>query len=133
MNDARFFTHPRQQWQRRYEAIRCSFVDRLPARVVAGRYNYSPNYVNLLRHLFLTGKIDFSEPVPEGMSNRHRVGTEVRQKIRQYRENGMSAGEITQCLSEEETELSIRTVERVLREEGFSFLLHFWRSWILTE
>jgi hypothetical protein len=31
----------------------------------------------------------------------------------------MSAGEIAQCLSEEETELSVRTVERVLREEGF--------------
>jgi hypothetical protein len=119
MGNAQYFTHPRQQWQRRYEAMRCSFVDRLPARVVADRYNYSPTYVNLLRHLFLTGKIDFSEPVPEGMSNRHRVGTGVRQKIRQYREGGMSAGEITQCLSEEEIELSIRTIERVLREEGF--------------
>jgi len=119
MNDTRFFTHPRQQWQRRYEALRSSFVERLPARVVADRFNYSPAYVNLLRHLFVTGKVDFSEPVPEGLSSRHRVGAQARGKIRQYREGGMSAGEIAQCLSEEETDLSVRTVERVLREEGF--------------
>jgi len=119
MNDARFFTHPRQQWQRRYEALRSSFVERLPARVVADRFNYSSTYVNLLRHLFVTGKVDFSEPVPDGLSSRHRVSAQTRRKIRQYREGGMSAGEIAQCLSEEETDLSVRTVERVLREEGF--------------
>jgi hypothetical protein len=119
MNDSRFFTHPSQQWQRRYEALRSSFVERLPARVVADRFNYSQTYVNLLRHLFVTGKIDFSEPVPEGMSNRHRVDVQARKKIRQYREDGMSAGEIAQCLSEEENDLSVRTIERVLREEGF--------------
>lgn len=119
MNDARYFTHPRQQWQRRYEALRSSFVERLPASVVADRFNYSPTYVNLLRHLFVSGKIDFSEPVPEGLSSRHKVSAQARQKIRQYRDGGMSAGEIAQCLSEEDTDLSVRTVERVLREEGF--------------
>ena len=31
----------------------------------------------------------------------------------------MSSGEITGCLSEEGIEISVRTVERVLREEGF--------------
>jgi hypothetical protein len=119
MNDSHFFTHPRQQWQRRYEALRSSFVERLPARAVADRFNYSQAYVNLLRHLFISGKIDFSEPVPEGLSNRHMVDVQTRQKIRQYRENGMSAGKIAQCLSEEENDVSVRTIERVLREEGF--------------
>ena len=119
MNNARFFTHPRQQWQRRYEALRSSFVERLPARVVADKFNYSHAYVNLLRHLFVSGKIDFSEPIPEGLSNRHSVDAQARQKIRQYREDGLSAGEIAQCLSEEENDISVRTIERVLREEGF--------------
>ena len=31
----------------------------------------------------------------------------------------MSSGEIVQCLSEDGVEIAIRTVERVLREEGF--------------
>lgn len=114
-----FFTHPKLEWQRRYEALRASFVDRLPARIVAQKFEYTESYVRLLRHLFMQGKFDFSEPVPEGKTNRYRVSTAVRQKIREWREQNMSSCEITQCLSEDGVDISIRTVERVLREEGF--------------
>ncbi|MEK7994622.1 MAG: transposase [Planctomycetota bacterium] len=119
MKDAKFFTHPALEWQRRYEALRASFVERLPARVVADRFRYTPAYVRLLRHLFSNGKLDFSEPVPEGKSSRRRVDSSARAKIREYREHHMSAGQILECLSEDGVEISIRTVERVLREEGF--------------
>jgi transposase len=119
MNDARFFSHPVHDWQRRYEALRASFVQRLPARIVAERFGYSQQYVLLLRHLFKHGKIDFSEPVPEGKSARRRVSSEVREKIKNWREEKLSAGEITECLSEDGIEISVRTVERVLREEDF--------------
>ncbi len=60
------FISPVHEWQRRYEALRASFVDRLPAKVNADRFGFSVSYVNLLRHLFVHEKIDFSEPVPEG-------------------------------------------------------------------
>ena len=53
MRDEKFFLHPLSEWQRRYEALRASFVDRLPAKVVAERFGYSATYVNLLRHLLL--------------------------------------------------------------------------------
>jgi transposase len=122
MRDATFFTHPIHDWQRRYEALRASFVDRLPAQAVADRFGYTPGYVHLLRHQFSAGKIDFSEPVPEGAATRYRVTAEIRQKIRTWRENLLSAGEITQLLTEEGVEISVRTVERVLAEEGFSKL-----------
>jgi hypothetical protein len=119
MNDAKYFTHPVHDWQRRYEALRASYVDRLPARIVATRFNYSPEYVRLLRHLFKHGKIDFSEPVPEGKANRRSVTSAIRGKIRKWRQHKLSAGQIAECLSEEGEEISVRTVERVLREEGF--------------
>jgi transposase len=122
MRDATFFTHPIHDWQRRYEALRSSIVDRLPAQAVADRFGYTPGYVHLLRHQFSTGKIDFSEPVPEGAATRYRVTAEIRQKIRTWREHHLSAGEITQLLTEEGVEISVRTVERVLAEEGFSKL-----------
>ena len=122
MRDATFFTHPLHDWQRRYEALRSSFVDRLPAQAVADRFGYTPGYVHLLRHQFSAGKIDFSEPVPEGAATRYRVTAEIRQKIRTWRENQLSAGEITQLLTDEGVEISVRTVERVLAEEGFSKL-----------
>lgn len=119
MPDAHFFTHPVHSWQRRYEALRASFVERLPARVVAERFGYTPAYVRLLRHQFRSGKIDFSEPVPEGKAARRRVPSDVRQKIIDWRRQRLSAGEITQLLSEEGAEISVRTIERVLAEEGF--------------
>lgn len=118
MRDATFFTAPLHDWQKRYEALRASFVDRLPAKVVADRFGYSSGYVHLLRHLFVHEKIDFSEPVPEGKIKRRRVPPEVREKIKSFREHRLTSGEITQLLSEDGIEISIRTVERVLAEEG---------------
>ena len=119
MCDEKFFLHPTHEWQRRYEALRASFVDRLPARVVSERFGYTPTYVNLLRHQFAHGKIDFSEPVPEGKIKRRKVDTVTRNKICSWREHRLSAGEIAQLLSEDRIEISIRTVERILADEGY--------------
>jgi len=119
MKDVSFFTNPENDWQRRYEALRASFVERLFAKDVAARFGYSTAYVHLLRHQFRHGKIDFSEPVPEGKAVRRRVTSEIRRKIREWREHRLSAGEITELLCEDGVEISVRTVERVLAEEGF--------------
>jgi len=119
MRNESFFLQPVHEWQRRYEALRASFVERLPARVVAERFGYSLAYIHLLRHLFAHQKIDFSEPVPEGKANRRRIDAGLRAKICNWREQRLSAGEITALLSEEGVEISVRTIERVLAEEGF--------------
>lgn len=84
--------------------------------VVADRFDYKPGYVRLLKHLFRHGQIDFAEPMPEGKVARRRVTAEVRRKICQWRERRLSADEITELLSEDGVEISVRTVERVLDE-----------------
>jgi hypothetical protein len=119
MVDITFFTHPSLDWQRRYEALRASFVDRLPDKVVADRFGYTEGYLRLLRHRFRYGKLDFSEPVAEDKSQHRGISSAVRQKIRNWREHSLSAGEIAELLSEAGAELSVRTVERILAEEGF--------------
>ena len=119
MRDVTYFINPTHEWQKRYEALRASFVERLPAVAVAERFGYSVGYIHVLRHQFTTGKIDFSEPVQEGASARYRVTADTRRKIRAWREKEISAGEIAQLLSEDGVEISVRTVERVLAEEGF--------------
>jgi transposase len=86
---------------------------------VAERFGYSTQYVHQLRHLFKHGEIDFSEPLPEGKTKRRRVSADVRRKIRDWRENRLSAGEIAQLLFDDGVEISVSTVERVLAEEGF--------------
>jgi hypothetical protein len=119
MRDDKFFLHPVHEWQRRYEALRASFVERLPAKVVADRFGYSASYIHLLRHLFSHEKIDFTEPIPEGKTKRRRIDSGLRAKICNWREHRLSAGEITQLLCEEGVEVSVRTIERVLAEEGY--------------
>ena len=119
MRNQKYFTQPRFDWQRRYEALRASFVERLPHKVVADRFGYSPGYVRLLRHQFTHGKIDFSEPNPEGKAARRQVSAKTRQQIIEYRQKYLSSGQITELLSEDGIEISVRTVERVLAEEGF--------------
>lgn len=119
MLDATFFLHPRADWQRRYEALRASMVERLPALSVGERFGYSPGYIHLLRHLFRTGKFDFAEPPVEGKARRRAITREVRVKIRAWRGERLSAGEIAELLSEDGVDVSVRTVERVLAEEGF--------------
>ena len=118
MKDASFFINPIHDWQRRYEALRAILVDRLPNKIVADKYGYTQGYLRLLCHQFRTGKIDFSEPVPEGKYRRHKISAEIRQKIIEWRNSQLSAGDITELLSEDGVEISIRTVERVLAEEG---------------
>ena len=122
MGDTSFFTHPKLDWQRRYEALRASFVERLPAHIVADRYGYTTSYIHLLRHQFKHGKLDFTEPPAEGTTGRRRVSAAVRQKICSWRERKLSAAEITELLLEDGVEISVRTVERVLGEEGFAKL-----------
>jgi len=117
--DDTFFLHPQETWQRRYEALRASFLERLPAEVVAERFGLSTSYVYLLRHQFRKGLVTFGEPPPSGKSVRRRVTRAIREKIREGRERGLSAGDIAEWLDGDGIELSVRTVERVLREEGF--------------
>jgi len=121
MRDKNFFLQPKSEWQRRYEALRASFVDRLPAKVVADRFNYSQNYVNVLRHQFSHEKLDFNEPSLE-KGRKRRVDSITRTKICNWRKHNLSAGEIAQLLSEDGIEISIRTVERILAEEGYTKL-----------
>lgn len=119
MRDAKFFTHPLHDWQRRYEALRASFVDRLPAAAVADRFGYTSGYIRLLRHQFRHNKIDLSEPVPEGRHKRRCVDAETRRKVCEWRRQSLSAGEIAELLLEDGVQISVSTVGRVLAEEGF--------------
>jgi transposase len=119
MRDATYFTRPLSTWQRRYEALRAVFVERKPAEIVAERFGFSAGYVRLLCHQFRHGKIDIAEPLPEGKIPRRRVNSQARGKIVVWRGQGLSAGDIAELLNEEGVELSVRTVERVLAEEGF--------------
>lgn len=122
MRDASFFTKPIAKWQRKYEAMRASFVDRLPDHIVAERFGFSTGYLRLLRHQFRHEKIDFSEAAAEGSRPRRKIDAPTRQKIIEWRQRELSAGDIAQLLNQEAIDISVRTIERILAEEGFKKL-----------
>ncbi len=122
MRDANFFTKPVDKWQRKYEALRASFVDRLPDNIVAERFGLTVGYLRVLRHQFRHDKIDFSEAVAESGRPRRRVDAATRQKIVEWRHRELSAGDIAQLLNQEAIDISVRTIERILAEEGFKKL-----------
>ena len=122
MRDAKFFTHPMSNWQRRYEALRASFVDRLPDNIVAEKFGFSVGYLRVLRHQFKHEKIDFSDPVADGSRARRRVNAATRLKIMEWRQHDLSAGDIAQLLNQEGVDISVRTIERILAEQGFKKL-----------
>jgi hypothetical protein len=122
MRDVSFFTKPVDKWQRKYEALRASFVDRLPDHIVAERFGFSIGYLRVLRHQFRHEKIDFSEAVAEGNRPRRKVDAATRQKIVEWRQRELSAGDIAQLLNQEAIDISVRTIERILAEEGFKKL-----------
>ena len=122
MRDANFFTKPVDKWQRKYEALRASFVDRLPDNIVAERFGLTVGHLRVLRHQFRHEKIDFSEAVAEAGRPRRRVDAATRQKIVEWRQRELSAGDIAQLLNQEAIDISVRTIERILAEEGFKKL-----------
>jgi len=116
MDPARYFRHPASDGQRHYEMLRATFLERLPARIVADRFKTTPGNVHVVRHRFLKGKLTFF-PSAETPEARRGTPANLRERIvTMRREHTLSAGQITEILDEEGVELSIRTVERILRE-----------------
>lgn len=120
-DEARYFTHPTDPAQRTYEALRASFVERLPADVVAARFGYSKGYVHILRHRFRKGtlKLPFGGEAGGGPGRPPKLTAATRERIVALRKGSrLSAGQIAEILEQEGTDLSVRTVERVLRKAG---------------
>jgi transposase len=118
MSYVTYFTRPLTVWQRKYEALRVSFVDRLPANTMAERFGFSASHVRLLSHQFRHDEIDISKPAQEGKVLRRSVTSQTRGKIIALCRQQLLAGEIAELLNVEGMEVSVRTVERVLAEDG---------------
>jgi hypothetical protein len=118
--DAAFFTHPKDPAQRIYEALRASFVDRLPAPVVARRFGFTAGYVHLLRHRFRKGELNIPFGLGFGRPGRpSKISSEVREKIIALRKTQrLSSGQIAELLEQDGFEVSVRTVERVMNAAG---------------
>jgi hypothetical protein len=116
-----YFTEPAEPAQRRYEALRCYFVEELPAAEVAARFGYSPAVVHQMASELRGGKAQFfisSKPGPK----RARKTERIRDRVLELRAAEHSVTEIAQALSAAGTPVSAQTVWAILDAEGLERL-----------
>src|ERR1700674_3814074 len=104
-----YFTEPREPAQRRYEALRCYFIEGLSAAEVGERFGYSPAVVHQMASELRAGKAQFfhsSKPGPRGPRKTPRI----RDQVLALRATERSVTEIAQALTAHGTPVSAQTV-----------------------
>lgn len=117
----KYFTEPQSSRQKQYEAVRAFVIDQLPADVIADRFDYKVSTVYELIKRAKTGKLDLFPETTKGPQHR-RTSADVREKIFQLRKQNISVTDICKKLTNENIEISARTIERILYDAGFNKL-----------
>lgn len=118
---AEYFLEPGEPAQRRYEALRCYFVEEAPAEEVGARFGYSPATVHQLAAELRAGRSGFfrsSKPGPKGPRKTHTV----RDRVLVLRAQDRSVTEIAATLTGEGNPVSAQTVWAILKSEGLERL-----------
>ena len=118
-----FFLAPDDPMQKRYEALRASFVDEQSAEQVANQFGYSVHTINALRRDFKSGSLPpFFRPLTKGPKQRRPSTVEAKDRIIELRKQNYSIDEIEEVLLREKCDIAAKTIHQVLREEGFARL-----------
>lgn len=118
-----FFLHPTDPMQKRYEALRASFVDELSAKEVAHRFGCSVHTINALRRDFLSGSLPpFFHSLIKGPKQPRPATLECKGRIIELRKQNYSIDEIEEVLLREGVAITSKTIHQVLQAEGFAKL-----------
>ncbi|MBA2237441.1 MAG: hypothetical protein H0W24_01885 [Lysobacter sp.] len=112
---------PSEAPQRRYEALRCYFVEGARAEEVGDRFGYSPATVHQLAAELRAGRSSFfrsSKPGPKGP----RKSVTVRDRVLVLRAEDRSVTEIASSLTAQGSPVSAQTVWAILHAEGLERL-----------
>ena len=120
---AEFFTAPAQPNQRRYEALRAYFVERVGVAEAGARAGYTRASMASLLRDFRAGRVQmFAPPGRPGPKSAPRKDA-ARHRVIELRRQGLSVHEISARLAAEGTGLNRTGVGQILAEEGFGRLL----------
>ena len=118
-----FFINPDDPMQKRYEALRASFVNGLNADEVAKQFGYSVHTINALRRDFKAGSLPpFFRPLTKGPKHRRPSTLIAKNRIIELRKQNYSIEEIEEVLLRERYDITAKTIGQVLKDEGFARL-----------
>jgi hypothetical protein len=118
-----FFTAPAQPNQRRYEALRAYFVERISVAQAGARVGYTRASMASLLRDFRAGKIQIFAPPAKPGPKSAPAKDRARARVLALRREGLSVYEISSRLRAEATPLNRTGVGQILAEEGFGRLL----------
>ncbi len=116
-----YFTNPAQQRQRQYEAVRAVTIDKLSVEEVCTRFGYKASTVYSLVRDARNGRIELFPKTQKGPQGR-RTSSDVQNRIVALRRQSLSTPDIHDRLIKEKIDISARTIERILKDAGFSRL-----------
>jgi len=125
MKPKTFFLQPNSPNQRQYEAFKAFYVDRLSAVEAAKKFNFSPAYFKKLRYNFTRllkeGKNPFFPPKKRGPKRRF-TDDKVIEEIISIRKQNHSIQDIKVILESRNRRISLDTIDKILKSEGFAHL-----------
>lgn len=123
MNQNLFFTRPASPAHRRYEALRAFYVDGLPYNKAAEKFGLSPAYLKKLMSEFTSSLKDDQNPFfpakKKGPKKRFTDDAVVG-KITTLRKQNHSIQDIRSILAADGIKISLDTIDKILKAEGFA-------------
>jgi hypothetical protein len=123
MEPKTYFIDPASPTQRRYEALRAFYADGLSAAEAADKFAFSPSYFKKLRFEFVRdikeGANQFFPHRKTGPKERF-TNAETIQRIITLRKRNFSITDIKVTLDAEGTIVSLDTIDKILKAEGFA-------------
>ena len=123
MDTKAYFINPASPTQRRYEALRAFYADDLSAAEVAEKFTISLSYFKKLR-------FEFAKDLKEGTNmffpnkktgpKERSTNSEIIQNIIALRKRNLSITDIKVILDAEGTIVSLDTIDKILKAEGFA-------------
>jgi hypothetical protein len=120
------FLSPVNALHRQYEALRAFFVDKIPGKDVASRFNYTPGSFRLLCHQFRQ-----NPEVPFFLENRHALRAAaaaakkppaLHERVIALRKQNCSIYDIQRALEQKHQSLSAPAIWKILKTHGFAKL-----------
>ncbi len=121
MDPIKFFKYPKPPGQKQYEALRAHYIDHVPGKEVARRFGYTYAAFNSLKQRFKSEDLKFQFTPPRGPKG-PRVSPQTKSKIIDYRQNNLSAYQLAEVLETLGDTVSVPTLSRILKQQGFPTL-----------
>lgn len=123
MNTNDFFANPETPSHRHYEALRAFYTGDLSASEAADRFGFSPRYFKKLRFQFVKMLRESANPFfieRKPGPKRRQTTDETKERIVTLRKQNYSILDIKAVLDAEEKTVSLDTINKILKSEGFA-------------